>query len=153
MFGIGEAEDWNTDKFGETHIHLETNWKDVRSYELGGSESTTLAFNQTNMWGACETQMGLSNVAPNNTTSTLELSFPYDDYQQYCPFFVGQHILVSAANSGGANPTDVSAVIEAMKYDKATKHVTITTVAPWFTNGAGGPVNLSTILIKSDVER
>ena len=151
MFGIGEAEDWNTDKFGETHIHLETNWKDVRSYELGGFEDVTNSFVQATKWGACEPQLGLSNTAPNNTTSTLELSLAYDDYQQYCPFFEGQHILVSAGNSGGADPADVSAVIASMKYDPATAHVTITTVAPWFTNGAGGPVNLSTILIKSDV--
>jgi len=151
IFGIGEAEDWNTDKFGETRIHLETNWKDVRSYQLGGFEDVSMSFDQTNQWGKCETQMGLSNVAPNNTTNTLELSFAYDDYQQYCPFFEGQHILVSATSSAGGGPADVSAVIASMKYDPATAHVTITTAAAWFTNGAGGPINLSAIKIKSDI--
>ena len=148
MFGIGEAEDWNTDKFGETHIHLETNWKDVRSYELGGFEDVTLAFDQTNMWGAGDTQMG---IAAGATTNTITLTFAYDDYQQFCPFFVGQHILCSGNASGGPNPADVSAVISQMKFDKASKKVTITTAAAWYTNGQGGPVNVSTILIKSDV--
>jgi len=148
IFGIGEAEDWNTDKFGETRIHLETNWKDVRSYQLGGFEDVSLSFDQTNTWGKCETQMG---IAAGATSTTLELSFAYDDYQQYCPFFEGQHILVSGTAGAGPSPADVSAVIASMKYDPATAHVTITTAAAWYTNNQGGPVNVSAILIKSDI--
>lgn len=148
LFGIGEAEDWNTDKFGETHIHLETNWKDVRSYELGGAENATQAFNQTNFWGACDDQPA---IADGTGTNTLVLSFPYDDYQQYCPFFVGQHIIVAATVTPGANVTNQSAVISAMKYTPNTAKVTITTTANWYANSSGAPADLSAILIKSDI--
>jgi hypothetical protein len=90
-------------------------------------------------------------IAAGATTSTITLTFPYDDYQQFCPFFVGQHILCSGNAGAGPDPADVSAVISQMKFDKASKKVTITTAAAWYTNGQGGPVNVSTILIKSDV--
>ena len=150
IFGIGQAEDWNTSKFGETRIHLETNWKDVRSYELGGFEDVTNAFDQTNTWGACDAQ-AIPNLAAAGKTSTLTLTFLYDDFELFCPFFVGQHILCSAGVDSGTAPTDVPAVISAMKYDPATAKVTITTAAAWYTNGETTVNNLTTILIKSDI--
>ena len=54
MFGIGMAEDWSTDIFGETRIHCETNFKKLQTRKLGGNEDTLNSFDGTTPWGACE---------------------------------------------------------------------------------------------------
>jgi len=148
IFGIGEAEDWSTDKFGETRIHLETNWKDVKSYELGGDENATDSFDQIVAWGKGDDVV--VPVAP-DSISSITLSFSYDDYQQYCPFFVGQHVILAATVSN-ADPdvANESAVIKTMSYDPTTAKITLLFEAPWYTNGQAAIANLSAIQVKSD---
>lgn len=148
VFGIGEAEDWSTDKFGETHVHLETNWKDVKSYELGGAENTEEAFDQTILWGQCD---NITVGASPDSVSGVTLSFMYDDYQQYCPFFVGQQVILAATTSNAdPNVTNESAQIKTMQYDDATAKMVIVFEAPWYTNGQAGASNLTAILMKAD---
>lgn len=150
IFGIGEAEDWDTDKFGETRIHLETNWKDVKSYVLGGAEDVTNSFDQVTpiKWGQCD---DIAVGANPDSTSAVVLTFTYDDFQLQCPFFVGQHIFASATTSNAdPNPANVSAVIQKMEYNPQTAKMTLTFTAPWYTNGQAGPSILSDVLIKAD---
>ncbi len=154
IFGIGEAEDWSTSKFGETRIHLETNWKSVKSYSLGGFEDTAAAFQPgaaaAVTWGQCEQiDLGASGSATDGTNN-LVLSVAYTNPEQTCPFFVGQKILCTATSSNaGSSVTDVSATIATMT--QLGSIVTLTTEAEWFVNPFAGAVQLTPITIKSDI--
>jgi hypothetical protein len=157
IFGIGQAEDWNTSKFGETRIHLETNWKDVRSYELGGFEDVTNSFDQTKKWGAMDdAAVAIGQEAGN----TLITSYKYTDLELTSPFFEGQHILISAtANDAGGTaqgtqPADVVAVIGEIGYNtNRSLYITIVpaTGTSWYTNGTGVAITLTDIVMKSDI--
>lgn len=147
IFGIGEADDWNTSKFGETRLHCETNWKDVRAVKLGGNEETCNSFDGTNKWG----QMIDQALGAGAATSSAITEFEYDDYQQYFPFFVGQRCLISATtDNADPNPADVAVEISQLDYNEANKKMYITFSTAWYTEGQAAAVNLSAILLKSD---
>jgi len=147
MFGIGEADDWNTSKFGETRLHCETNWKDVRAVKLGGNEETCTAFDGATKWGA----MGNVTLAAGESVASVSTTFEYDDYQQYFPFFVGQRCLISATTSNAdPNVADVAVEISDLQYNTANKKMFITFSASFYTEGQGGAVTLSAVLLKSD---
>ena len=99
MFGIGMAEDWSTDIFGETRIHCETNFNKLETYKLGGQEDTKLSFDFTNTWGACED----ITLAASATVDFITLKVDYInlDVDLVCPFFVGQSVVFSGESGTG----------------------------------------------------
>ena len=136
IFGICSADDWSTDKHGETRMHFETNWNKVEQQSLGGQEDVSVSFDETNTWGACAAVGPLVAAA---SSSTLELSYTYVNPAQECPFFVGQRILVKATNPAGQvtpiPPAGISVVISAMTTgNPGLGKMTITTATPFVTN-------------------
>ena len=105
VFGIGQAEDWSTDVFGETRIHLETNFRKLQTRKLGGNEDTSLSFDGTTFWGACE---ALANETAGSAITELTLSVDYINLDENltCPFFVGETVTLggghAASGAGGA---------------------------------------------------
>ena len=153
VFGIAEGADmWDTSKFGATRLHFETNWKHVKATQLGGSEATSLSFDATNTWGKAGAVIGVAASGDaGDSTSALVLSFPYTDYQQTLPFFVGQKILCSATSTHAPGSiTNAPAVIASLQFDPATNFIHVTTETAWFTNTHTAIVNLSAVTIKSD---
>ncbi len=61
IFGVGGAEEYSTDIFGETRIHLETNFNKLKSSALGGDEDTSLMFDATNNYGDMEGNAALAD--------------------------------------------------------------------------------------------
>ena len=150
IFGIGEADDWNTSKFGETRIHLETNWKDVKAVPLGGIEDIAVSFDQTNTWGAMDDE-AVANTA--YASNGLITKYHYDDYLLEFPFFLGQKVLLSATANNGPNPANVSATISKIGYNTGNRsmYVDVTTVAQgWYQNTTGVAVALSNVVMKAD---
>lgn len=151
VFGICSADDWSTDKHGETHIHMETNWKDVKSQALGGQEDVSVA-PAGNTWGACN---DVNAIAPAAGANELTLTEPYRNPDQMCPFFVGQRILVkgTAPAAGTAIPAGGrSVVISGMNFDRAQGLVSITTATAWYVNDTNpaAPANVTGITIEAD---
>tara|TARA_R110000868_G_scaffold62863_2_gene189791 strand:- start:368 stop:2116 length:1749 start_codon:yes stop_codon:yes gene_type:complete len=94
MFGIGMAEDWSTDIFGETRIHCETNFNKLETYKLGGQEDTKLSFDVTNTWGSVEDIA----MAAGETVDDITLKVDYLnlDVDLVCPFFVGESVIMTS---------------------------------------------------------
>lgn len=93
VFGIAEGADaFDTSKFGSVRIHAETNWKHIKSQQLGGSEATSQSFDGANPWGGVEQQ---GNIAIGASVTSVFTRFAYTDFQQTSPFYVGQRVLVS----------------------------------------------------------
>lgn len=158
IFGCCNAEAYSTDEFGETRIKLETNFTKVKAYMLGGSENVEDGFDGATKWGAMVDQTGVANTAAITEVTT---SLSYGDWQYTFPFFVGQDILVSATASGGASPANVPTTITAIQYQNdntaapptGTAVVIITMDPPFYTNGTGGAVNITAILMKSKIDQ
>lgn len=156
VFGIAEgAEAWDTSKFGTTRIHMETNWKNIKSQRLGGSEDTSASFapSVAAFWGS---GADIANVPasgdPAATLTGFTLKYPFTDPQQELPFFAGQKILCSCTSSHGAGSlADGPAVIASLEWDTtASGVVKVTTVGTWFSNTHGSAVNLTDLLFKAD---
>ena len=107
--GVGDVDDWSTDIFGETRIHLETNWNQVQSYALGGEEGTSASFDNTTNWGAMEDKNNFANTA---TITFVETVVEYTavplkggQFEYTLPFHVGQKVAISGTttpSAGGA---------------------------------------------------
>ena len=148
MFGMCNSEAYSTDVWGETRIHCETNFVNgtgagLQSRMLGGGEATSLMFNQTNNYGDMVAQNGI--VADASTTA-LESSGPYGDWQNVYPFFVGQDVSVKK-NVSGIGDVTTNHEITAIKFQgdntanpptNRTK-VFMTLNPPAFTNPTGDP--------------
>ena len=159
MFGCCVSEAYSTDKFGETRIHIETNFvkgagAGLKSRILGGNERTSLMFDNTNNYGDFVEQTA---IAAGASTVKLESSGRYTNWQLVCPFFVNQQVDLSATISGG-QPAIVNTVhtITAMEFqgDNRTPNglgkVFLTLNPPAYTNNAGaGAFNVSNISIKA----
>ncbi len=159
MFGMCVSEAYSTDKFGETKIHIETNFvkganAGLQSVILGGDERTSLMFDNTNNYGDFVEQTAIANGA---STVKIESSGEYKNWQLVCPFFVDQQIDLSATISGG-QPAIVNTVhtITAMEFQgdnrtpTGTGKVFLTLDPPAYTNNAGaGAFNVSDISIKA----
>ena len=135
MWGICEADDWSTQKQGETRMHLETNWADIRLEALGGQEDTSNDPSLTK-WGAMD---NVGALAASTALSTLVTTNPYVNSGLLCPFFVGQRVIIKATVSQVLNPatsltTGASRVIKSMTKDPATGKITLTFVVPISTN-------------------
>ena len=107
--GVGDVDDWSTDIFGETRIHLETNWNQVQSYALGGEEGTSASFNSTANWGAMEDINGLANTATITVVDTVveytAVPLAGGQFEYTLPFHVGQKVAISGTttpSAGGA---------------------------------------------------
>tara|TARA_R110000803_G_scaffold1158_3_gene3826 strand:- start:4852 stop:6414 length:1563 start_codon:yes stop_codon:yes gene_type:complete len=103
VFGIGNADDWSTDEFGETRIHIETNFRNLKTRNLGGNEEASASFEAGINWGSLENV----NMEAASHISQVQLKVDYLnlDVDLTCPFFVGQSVELSgntAATSGGA---------------------------------------------------
>jgi hypothetical protein len=157
IFGIGQVDDWDTNKFGETLIHLETNWKAVKTVKLGGTENADLSFDGTNTWGK------MDNPVPNIPTGTgiaqMVQTFVYSgmgDVNQYCPFYQGQSILCNftVSRTGGGGPgglTDQPAIIQDIAFNEANGQITITTAANFYENTGGAGVDtIQDLIIRAD---
>ena len=113
ILGIGGAEQYSTTIFGETRLHLETNFKKLKSSILGGDEDASLMFNLTNNYGDI---VGATVAGGGSYSVILETSGSYGDWQKICPFFVGQRVQCRAAVSAGAGDIDVDRTIIAMQF-------------------------------------
>tara|TARA_R110001606_G_scaffold159917_2_gene303843 strand:- start:1821 stop:3383 length:1563 start_codon:yes stop_codon:yes gene_type:complete len=115
IFGVGDIEDFDTSKWGEVSIHCETNFKLLKSHQWGGTEDVDTGFDETTAQGACETiTLGVGDLL---TTATL--SIQYGDWQNTCPFYVGQTCLFNGTATGGllpVIPADLELVIASIQY-------------------------------------
>ena len=166
LFGVANSTAYSTDVFGETRIHLETNFKNVEARVLGGAEATSDGFDETTKYGAMVEYLALvnTNVVGNNTRPLIT-SLPYDDFQYVMPFFVGQKVLANAASSGSApSLTDTPCIITGIQYqeDNTTTppstvdkkvNITLTRVdgSAFFT--ATDATNLTAITLKAKVDQ
>ena len=107
--GVGDADDWSTDVFGETRIHLETNWNKVQSYALGGEEGTSQSFDGTANWGSMEDINALANTATITSVDTVveytAVPLKGGQFEYTLPFHVGEKVAISGTttpSAGGA---------------------------------------------------
>ena len=111
--GVGDVEDWSTNVFGETRIHLETNWGLVQSYALGGEEGESQSFDSTANWGSMEDINGVANTATITVVDTVveytAVPLKGGQFEYTLPFHVGQKVAISgtttpSAGGGGGTP-------------------------------------------------
>ena len=166
LFGVANSTAYSTDVFGETRIHLETNFKNVKAKVLGGVEMANNGFDETTKYGAMEPYNGLvnTNVVGDNARPLIT-TLPYDDWQYVMPFFVGQKVIANATSSGTAQlPADTPCIITGIQYqqDNTTtppstvdKKVNITLTradgSAFFT--ATDATNLTAISLKAKVDQ
>ena len=152
IFGIGQVDDWDTSKFGETRIHLETNWNKVKSVNLGGHENESLNFAGGGLfWGSADDV----TLAVDSDLTAITLSTVYGsqaEMEQLCPFFVSQKILYSATASGTlANAVNVATVVNSMGFDETSGKVVINFNSAVLSNPAGGTASdITDAVIKAD---
>ena len=118
LFGVANSEAYSTDVFGETRIHLETNFQNVKAKGLGGSEDIDNSFDAANTWGAMRATAALPvDTVVGDITNPLVTSVVYDNWQLTCPFFVGQVVIANAtATPGTAFGNDVECEILSMQF-------------------------------------
>ena len=167
LFGVANSEAYSTDVFGETRIHLETNWKKMKAEVLGGAEATSNGFDGATKWGAFDD----INTIPNGDDAG-DLGFPlistltYDNWQLTFPFFVGQKVLVSGTASGGTPlPAAQPCIVTSIRYQnnntatpptgggKVYMTVTRADGTPLWNNDSGGNANLTGITINAKVDQ
>jgi hypothetical protein len=110
--GVGDVDDWSTDVFGETRIHLETNWNKVKSFALGGAEGTSQSFDVATVgsfWGAMDdiTSVGATGIITVVDTVVVYTAVPTKggQFEYTLPYHVGQKVIISgntAPTAGGA---------------------------------------------------
>ena len=108
--GVGDVGDWSTNVFGETRIHLETNWGLVQSYPLGGLEGTSQSFDETTNWGAMDDKLNLANgtVVTSVDTVVVYTAVPTKggQFEYTLPYHIGQKVVISGTTApvaGGAS--------------------------------------------------
>ena len=132
--GIGNAEDWSTDIFGDTRIHCETNFRKLQTRKLGGNEDTLNSFDGTTPWGACE---ALAAQPAGTALSELTLSVDYInlDHNLTCPFFIGEALEFTAASADTAAGIPGAVLTSTLAGGGTTGYTTGQTGA--FTGGTG----------------
>ena len=148
LFGMCNSEAYSTDIWGETRIHCETNFvkgtgAGLQSRQLGGSEDTSLMFDGATNYGDMVRQDGIVAEA---STSPLESTGSYGDWQNVYPFFVGQEVTVKKNVSAiGDVTTDHTITAIRFQGDNTAnpptnqQKVFMTLDPPAFTNPAGQP--------------
>jgi hypothetical protein len=159
VFGCCATDSYDTNKYGATDIHLETNMKHLQAQIFGGAEDSTNGFDGATPQGKVVDQYGIAVGASINSVVT---EIGYGDYGYTFPFFVGQKVLFTGTASGGASPTNVPVVISSIKFqtDNTTtppatvnNKLTISFATPAYTNGVAGPVNVTDMKIKAKVDQ
>lgn len=149
IFGIGNTEEYSTDIFGESRIHIETNFKHLKAKHLNGNELTDLMFDETTAYGTMVNNPALADAA--EFGPVVESAGTYDDWQYVCPFFTGQKVIVEYSVDAGASYVISAAnVIKSMKFQNdntATpptggSKVFFTLNANVYTNTSGGAQNV-----------
>ena len=113
IFGVGGAEKYSTSIFGETRIHLETNFNKLKSVVLGGSEGTSTMATNATFFGEMDGNAALAGGA--DFGKVIETSGTYGNWELTYPFFVGQAVVVKFKVDGVA-ATPVNAVIDSIRY-------------------------------------
>jgi len=166
MFGMCVSEAYSTDKFGETRIHIETNFvKDAAaaliSKVLGGDERTSLMFDKTTNYGDMVDQLAIANL---QSSVKLETKGTYQNWELECPFFVGQQVQCSATVEGAANPNIVNVThnITAIQYQddnqvnpNGSGKVFLTLSPPLFFNNIApvGDIDITDIQISAKIDQ
>lgn len=158
IFGIGAAEDWDLRKWGETRIHLETNFQELKSHQWGGDEQNAQGFDGSTPQGAFQPMPAIAAAASNPTV--IESTLGYGEWEYTFPFFVGQTILCSATASQGTSPADVERTITSIQYQldntatppTGNAKVYITLDAAFFTNAEASATDLTDVLFKAKVD-
>ena len=152
LFGIGMAEDWDTSVWGETRIHLETNWSKVLAKQWGGDEDTAKGFDTTTAQGAIVAQ----TVQPAADVGIIELDNKHGEWEYTCPFFVGQKVIITATTPTGLSEERTITSIQ-FQLDNTANPATgnnavyIQTDTPFYTNATGTAVTLVAPLMKAKV--
>jgi hypothetical protein len=167
--GVGDVDDWSTDVFGETRIHLETNWNKVKSYALGGAEGTSQSFDVTTNWGA---MADINSVGATGIIKVLDTVVVYTavpgkggQFEYTLPFHVGQKVILSgttAPTAGGAatpmvtsGPNNLEAIIEQIEFldGAGNGKCRITFEEAIWQNITGVTVNVSAIKLDAVVDQ
>lgn len=157
IFGVGVVQDWDTSKWGETRIHLETNFDKLIAKQWGGTESTTFGFNETDFQGAIVAP-GAAIAGAASAPLLIELDHPYGEWEYTCPFYVGQSVQISGTASAGASPADVDAKIVNIQFqlDNSSNPITgdqnkvyITLNQTYYTNPTANPTTLTDVVMKA----
>ena len=101
IFGVGEITDFDTSKWGEVSIHLETNMQYLESKQWGGEENTKTGFDQTTPQGKQADQ----TLAIGGSLTTVTSEVGYGEWEYTNPFYVGQTVLVTATAQHVADVT------------------------------------------------
>ena len=119
LFGVANSTAYSTDVFGETRIHLETNFKNVKAKVLGGAEATSDGFDETTKYGAMRPLTLVDGTVIGDNLNPLETALSYGDWQYVMPFFVGQAVVANAtASAGTAFGTDVDCIITGLQFQE-----------------------------------
>ena len=167
LFGVANSTAYSTDMFGETRIHLETNFNKVQARPLGGLEATSNGFDGATPYGQMEPFNGMADAQViGNITNPLETSLSYGDWQYVMPFFVGQKVVANAtASAGTAFGTDVECIITGIQFQKdntttppsaidSKVYMTLTRAdgSAFYTCDSAG-ANLTAILLKAKIDQ
>ena len=158
IFGVGNTTDYSTQNFGETRLHIETNFKNLKSKVLGGEENTSLMFSQTAHYGGIDPTTQPANT---NNLVSLESSGTFEDFDYNYPFFVNQQVICQATGNGAQNITETRTII-ALNYqadntaNPPTKSgkMTITLDSSLYDNSANASAVIwSTFLVRAKVDQ
>lgn len=168
LFGVANSTAYSTDVFGETRIHLETNFTKVKATVLGGSEATDVGFDGATPYGKMEDlNVQANGTVIGNNANPLITSLTYDDWQYVMPFFVGQKVVVNATASAGTTfPTDLDCIITGIQYQQdntatplvttdSKVYITLTKVNgdPIYTVDDAAGANITAILLKAKADQ
>jgi len=168
--GVGDVDDWSTDIFGETRIHLETNWNKVQSYALGGAEGTSLSFDATTNWGdmAAINALGDTGIVTVVDTVVEYTAVPLKggQFEYTLPFHVGQKVAISGTTTptaggagtpmvAGAGTNNLQQVIKQIEYLEGAGNgkCRITFNEAIYQNSTGAEVNVSAIKLNAVVDQ
>jgi len=168
LFGVANSRAYSTDVFGETRIHLETNFDKVKAKVLGGAENVSNGFDGATPYGAFDPKAGQADTTViGDNANALKTSLAYGDWQYVFPFFVGQKVLASMTVSAGtAFPADTECIITGIQYQQDNTstppsavdtrvYVTLTRANgdPFYKVDNGAGADLSNISLKAKIDQ
>ena len=135
LFGIGKANMYDAVRYGKTQVHLELNL-DKFEMRVPNVNETTSAFASGVNMGACDVTANLANAT---LVKDAILTETYDNPEFYCPFFVGEVVLINGTSSVQGAFAQSRQVIDDIQYDVTTKKITLKfRDAIYIINNAGG---------------
>ena len=157
MFGVGVVEDWDTSKWGETRIHLETNFDKLLPRQFGGDENTLNGFDGTNPQGSIVAPVGTIPATTGAVPNPVELTHKFGEWEYTCPFYVGQSVLVDYTLDGTPVPATTPIKIVSMRFqtDNTANPITgdsavfIELETPYYSNATGTPTTVTLPLMRA----